>query len=139
MTVALLYLLLIFLWWSDSMFTRSDRARLDIKNICNALKLYRAHKGRYPTTQEGLRALVSIQALEQLPKDPWNYEYHYALQGGLPIIWSNGADGAPGGEGNDADISNISPLPPWMMDGNHSLPPRAKPPPATCGPWDPYT
>ncbi|MDY7225989.1 type II secretion system protein GspG [Hyalangium rubrum] len=90
---------------------RVDRAQLDIKNIQLALKLYRQHQGRYPSTEEGLRALVQAQALESLPRDPWNFEYHYALRGGAPQIWSLGADGAPGGEGRDADIFSRPPPP----------------------------
>jgi general secretion pathway protein G len=96
---------------------RTDRTRLDIQSICMALKFYRKTKGQYPTPQEGLGALVSIQALEQLPLDSWNREYHYVLlQNDWPIVWSNGADGVPGGEGTDADLYNVGPLPPWLNE-----------------------
>jgi general secretion pathway protein G len=85
---------------------RRDRAELDIKNIQNALKLYYTKKGNYPDTATGLRALVEMQALEALPRDPWNNEYVYLNEGGKPVIISYGADGTAGGEGNDADISS---------------------------------
>jgi general secretion pathway protein G len=49
---------------------------------------------------------VDIQALEQIPRDPWNNEYVYMNEGGKPVVISYGADGTSGGEGNDADISS---------------------------------
>jgi general secretion pathway protein G len=85
---------------------RRDRAELDIKSIQNALKLYYTKKGNYPDTATGLKGLVDMQALEQLPKDPWNNDYVYMNEGGKPVIISYGADGTSGGEGNDADISS---------------------------------
>lgn len=102
--------------------TRADRAELDIKNINSALKLYRAQTGRYPTTQEGLCALVQRRILEALPRDPWNIDYHYALWRGLPVIWSYGADGLLGGAGGDTDLSNRSLLPPGMLEGSLPIP-----------------
>ena len=47
-----------------------------------------------------------MQALEQVPKDPWSNDYVYMNEGGKPVIISYGADGTSGGEGNDADISS---------------------------------
>jgi general secretion pathway protein G len=85
---------------------RVDRARLDIRNIQSAMKLYYTKKGNYPDTATGLRGLVDMQALEQIPRDPWNNEYVYMNEGGKPVIISYGADGTTGGEGNDADISS---------------------------------
>jgi general secretion pathway protein G len=85
---------------------RRDRASLDIKNIQGAMKLYYPKKGKYPDTASGLQALVEAQALEQMPKDPWNNDYVYINEGGKPVIISYGADGTAGGEGNDADISS---------------------------------
>ncbi|MBZ4417115.1 type II secretion system major pseudopilin GspG [Myxococcus sp. RHSTA-1-4] len=85
---------------------RRDRASLDIKNIQGAMKLYYTKKGKYPDTASGLQALVEAQALEQMPKDPWNNDYVYINEGGKPVIISYGADGTAGGEGNDADISS---------------------------------
>jgi general secretion pathway protein G len=85
---------------------RVDRAKLDIRNIQGALKLYYTKKGNYPDTATGLKGLVDIQALEQIPRDPWNNEYVYMNEGGKPVVISYGADGTSGGEGNDADISS---------------------------------
>ena len=76
---------------------RIDRARLDIKNIQNALKLYYTKKGNYPDTATGLRGLVEMQALEAIPRDPWNNEYSYLNEGGKPVVISYGSDGTSGG------------------------------------------
>jgi hypothetical protein len=109
---------------------RVDRAWLDIQNIGGALKFFWAKTGRYPTTKEGLRALVERRALEQVPRDPWNNEYRYLLWLGCPVVWSYGRDGAPGGEGQDADLSTMgSPPPPWILQNAAlsalRLPPRS--------------
>jgi general secretion pathway protein G len=85
---------------------KRDRAELDIKSIQNALKLYYTKKGNYPDTGTGLKGLVDMQALDQVPRDPWNNEYVYMNEGGKPVIISYGADGTSGGEGQDADISS---------------------------------
>jgi general secretion pathway protein G len=84
--------------------------------------LYRLDVGRYPTTEQGLAALVQqpvldpvpsgwMQTLDTLPKDPWGHPYQYANPGqhGEIDVWSLGADGQPGGQGNDADIGNWEP------------------------------
>lgn len=98
---------------------RRIAARQDIASIVQALKLYRLDNGRYPTTEQGLSALVAKPSaepvpnnwkacLDQLPKDPWGHPYQYASPGqhGELDVWSFGADGKAGGEGNDADIGN---------------------------------
>lgn len=85
---------------------RKDRAALDIKSIQNGLKLYYTRKGHYPDTATGLSALVEMQALEAIPKDPWNNDYVYMNEGGRPVIMSYGADGTSGGEDWDADITS---------------------------------
>ena len=105
---------------------RPDEARIvaakqDIAAIKQALNLYRLDNMRYPTTEQGLQALVErptsgpIPAnwksggyLERLPKDPWGAPYQYLSPGvrGETDIFSLGADGATGGEGNDADIGS---------------------------------
>ena len=106
--------------------SRPDEARIvaakqDIASISQALKLYKLDNMRYPTTDQGLMALVKKPTtppeapnwkgngyLEKLPKDPWGNPYQY-LQPGLHgefDITSMGADGAPGGDGNDADIGS---------------------------------
>ena len=85
---------------------KQDTARMDIKTIQNAMKLYYTKKGKYPDTGTGLRALVETQNLEKIPVDPWGNEYLYMNEGGKPVISSYGADGTQGGEGPDADISS---------------------------------
>jgi len=96
-------------------------ARQDISSIMQALKLYRLDNSRYPTTEQGLAALVNKPGaepvpnnwkaggyLEKLPKDPWGNPYQYLNPGvrGEIDVFSFGADGQPGGNGNDADIGN---------------------------------
>jgi general secretion pathway protein G len=108
---------------------RPDEARViaakqDIAAIGQALKLYRLDNMRYPSTEQGLQALVSKPTieplptnwkgngyLERLPQDPWGHPYLYLQPGrqGEIDVYSLGADGQPGGEGNDADIGN------WML------------------------
>src|SRR6202167_6467758 len=95
------------------------RAQSDIRAIQTALDLYRLDNFKYPTTEQGLQALVKQPVdptitnyrsggyLGSLPKDPWNNTYQYASPGAngrdYDII-SYGRDGKPGGEGYDADI-----------------------------------
>jgi general secretion pathway protein G len=87
---------------------RQDRARLDIKNIQQALDLYKTRKGKYPDTASGLRALVQEQALKEPPKDPWGNDYIYMNEGGKPVIISYGADGQSGGADEDEDVSSAA-------------------------------
>ena len=106
--------------------SRPDEARIaaakqDVATLAQALKLYKLDNLAYPTTDQGLQALVAKPAaapipvnwksggyLERLPKDPWGRDYRYLNPGrhGEIDIYSLGADGEPGGEGNDADIGN---------------------------------
>ena len=88
--------------------------------MANALDLFRLDNYRYPTTDQGLQALVTKPDdpniknwkpggyLERLPKDPWGNPYQYLNPGvhGEIDVFSYGADRAPGGEGNDADIGS---------------------------------
>ncbi|TIC79066.1 type II secretion system major pseudopilin GspG [Crenobacter intestini] len=100
---------------------RAVAARQDINTLAQALKLYRLDNARYPTSEQGLSALVSKPSsgpqpknwkpggyVERLPVDPWGNPYQYAAPGthGEIDIWSLGADGEPGGEGGDADVGN---------------------------------
>jgi general secretion pathway protein G len=85
---------------------KQDRARLDFKNIENALKMYQTRHGKYPDTGAGLKALVEKQYLEKMPLDPWDREYVYLLEGNKPVLTSYGADGQAGGEGPDMDLSS---------------------------------
>jgi general secretion pathway protein G len=102
---------------------RVTRAASDIRAIQTALDLYRLDNFKYPTTEQGLQALVtqpndptitnyrSGGYLSSLPKDPWNNPYQYVSpgQGGRDYeITSYGRDGKPGGEGYDADISSTT-------------------------------
>ena len=95
------------------------KVKQDIRAIESALKLYRLDRFRYPTTDEGLQALVTPPSdsnvpwppggyLDRVPKDPWDRPYLYQSPGtqGEFDISSLGRDGAPGGEGVDADIGN---------------------------------
>jgi len=94
-------------------------AQTDINSIMNALKIYKLDNGRYPSTDQGLQALVvkpttgSIPGnwksyLDKLPDDPWHHPYQYANPGvhGEIDVFSFGADGQAGGEGDDADIGS---------------------------------
>ncbi|HLL05508.1 MAG TPA: type II secretion system protein GspG [Myxococcaceae bacterium] len=87
---------------------RIDRAKLDIRNIQNAMKLYYTKKGNYPDTATGLRGLVEMQALESIPRDPWNNEYTYIKEGNNPVITSYGPDGTSGG-GDDISSKDTEP------------------------------
>lgn len=101
---------------------RAVKAKQDIRVLKNQLDLYRLHNFRYPTTEQGLEALVTKPAdaarwqqggyLDKLPKDPWGKPYQYLSPGqhGEIDIYSLGADGQPGGEGADADLGN------WNLD-----------------------
>ncbi len=100
---------------------RATAARTDISSILQALNLYKLDNHRYPTTEQGLQALVKKPSispipenwkgngyLERVPKDPWGHPFQY-LQPGLHgeiDVSSLGADGERGGEGSDADIGS---------------------------------
>jgi len=101
---------------------RPDQARItaaqsDIRNLANALDIYRLDNYVYPSTEQGLEALVSKPAgfpepknynpeayIKQLPTDPWGSPYVYEREGDKFNLFSLGADGAEGGEGMNADI-----------------------------------
>jgi general secretion pathway protein G len=112
---------------------RPDQARItkvqnDIRALESALNLYRLDNFAYPTTEQGLRALVTQPTgsdaprnwrtggyIDRLQRDPWGNEYQYLRPGrdGREYdLFSLGADGRPGGEGANADIGN------WNLDGN---------------------
>ena len=102
---------------------RQVKARLDIQNLETALKLYKLDTGMYPTTDQGLQALVEKPETgnvpkkwkdggylekSRVPKDPWGNEFIYlspGLKGDFDII-SYGLDGVPGGEKENRDINN---------------------------------
>ncbi len=98
---------------------RVTAARTDVNNLMQALKLYKLDNQRFPSTDQGLQALVSKPAtppvppnwkpyLEKLPNDPWGRPYQYINPGvkGEVDVMSFGADGQPGGEGKNADIGS---------------------------------
>lgn len=98
-------------------------AKVQMKNFETALKLYKLDNGNYPTTEQGLTALVAKPTVgtipknyksegyiesKKIPKDPWGSDYVYLSPGehGDFDIYSFGADGAKGGEGKGADITS---------------------------------
>jgi general secretion pathway protein G len=100
---------------------RATAAKHDVGTLVQAFKLYRLDIGRYPTTEQGIRALVEKPTsepvpqnwkvggyLDSIPKDPWGNPYQYANPGtrGEIDVYSFGADGKAGGTGTDADIGN---------------------------------
>lgn len=106
---------------------RTDDARVlqakqDISTMLGALKMYKLDNLRYPTTEQGLQALITKPTsgpaangyksegyISKLPKDPWGNPYQYmspGLKGGDVDIFSYGQDGQPGGVGYDADIGS---------------------------------
>jgi len=102
---------------------RAVKARQDIQALVTALNMYRLDNQVYPSTNQGLSALVDEPSgrpeptnwkaggyIERLPKDPWGRDYLY-LNPGVHAdidVWTNGADGQPGGEGINAEIGNWS-------------------------------
>lgn len=97
---------------------RIARAKQDIQALESALNMYKLDNFNYPTSDQGLEALVTKpsaspepknwkQYLKRLPKDPWQNPYQYISTDGKSIeIVSLGSDGAVGGEGEAADIKN---------------------------------
>jgi general secretion pathway protein G len=97
--------------------SKSKTAKLQIEELASALDMYRLDVGRYPSTDEGLSALIEAPGSakiwngpylrkKKLPADPWNNPYHYAAPGqhGKFDIFSLGSDNSDGGEGEDADV-----------------------------------
>ena len=88
---------------------RIRKAEADISLLEQGAEMYRLSKLNYPTSGEGLQALVTGGFIKRLPDDPWGNPYLYAAPGGegRPFdIYTYGADGRQGGEGDDADIGN---------------------------------
>lgn len=94
------------------------KAKADVRAISSQLSLYKLDNFSYPTTSEGLQALVANPGgkknwrgyLDKKPRDPWESEYQYLRPGQKnPTtydVWSFGADGTAGGEGANADVGN---------------------------------
>lgn len=98
-----------------------NKAKADIQSLETALTMYRLDNSKYPTSDQGLTALVTQPTdpsikhwrpggyLSRVSKDPWGNDYQYVIPGSHGKeydVFSLGADGAPGGEGIDADIGN---------------------------------
>src|SRR6266511_5981244 len=98
---------------------KADAAKIEIGQISQTLDLYKLEVGRYPTSQEGLQALIAPPAgvsnwngpywkKATVPKDPWGNDYVYVFPGqhGAYDIMSYGADGKEGGDGADKDVAS---------------------------------
>lgn len=100
---------------------KRTKTAVQIKNLQSALDLYRLDSGVYPSTDQGLQALVEKPAvgeipnnwkeggyIDKIPKDPWGNNYVYISPGvhGDYDLYSYGADGEEGGEGRNADIQS---------------------------------
>jgi general secretion pathway protein G len=100
---------------------RVTKARQDVSGLVTALNIYRLDNFSYPSTGQGLEALVQNPTglpaapnwkpggyIDRLPRDPWGNPYQYLHPGlhGEIDVYSLGADGAAGGEGLNADIGN---------------------------------
>lgn len=103
-------------WGSDDK-ARIAAAKGGLRSVASALDMYRIDNGHYPSTEQGLQALVSKPSgfpepkhwgpepyLRKLPLDPWENEFVYALKGRSFELISLGEDGAEGGEDMHADI-----------------------------------
>ena len=118
-----------------SIFAQVDKGRItatsvQISNLESVLELYRMDSARYPTTEQGLDALVNepddarnyppggYLQKKRVPEDPWGNPYQYEQPGqNNPEsydLWSYGGDGNPGGEGANADIGN------WNYGGDET-------------------
>ncbi|TDG15124.1 type II secretion system protein GspG [Seongchinamella unica] len=97
---------------------KTKTAGIQIKDLEQALEMYKLDVGRFPSTSEGLESLVKKPGnasgwngpylKSDVPLDPWNREYNYKYPGehAEVDIFSYGANGSPGGEGEDADVGN---------------------------------
>jgi general secretion pathway protein G len=98
-----------------------QRARADVQTLSSALNIYKLDNFNFPSSQQGLDALVHKPSgqpearnwkqggyIERLPKDPWGNDYQYQSPGqhGAFDVFTLGRDNKPGGEGVDADIGN---------------------------------
>jgi len=96
---------------------KQSAAKAQIELFGQALDQFRLDAGRYPTTQEGLSALVNNTGIAKwdgpylkkgVPNDPWDKQYHYQCPGnhGDYDLFSYGRDGSPGGDGEDKDVNS---------------------------------
>lgn len=97
--------------------SKTKTARIQVAELSGALDIYRLEIGHYPTTNDGLQALVEPTGdvknwngpylkKSQVPKDPWGFDYEYRSPGehGSFDLWTTGADNREGGEGEDQDV-----------------------------------
>ena len=97
--------------------SKTKTARIQIEDLSATLDIYRLELGRYPTTNDGLQALVENTAgasnwngpylkKNKVPQDPWGFDYQYRSPGehGSFDLWSLGSDNREGGEGENQDI-----------------------------------
>jgi len=97
---------------------KTKTALIQIRDLEQALEMYKLDVGRYPNNAQGLEALVRNPGgvagwngpylKSDVPNDPWNQPYHYKYPGdrGELDIYTYGQNGAPGGDGEDADVGN---------------------------------
>jgi len=95
---------------------KTKTAGVQIADLDKSLELFKLDVGRFPSSEEGLNALVNKPGNAAgwngpylkggVPTDPWGKPYQYALNGGVVEIVSFGADGVAGGEGENADVRN---------------------------------
>ncbi|MBA4742643.1 MAG: type II secretion system major pseudopilin GspG [Azoarcus sp.] len=96
---------------------KSKTAVVQIKDLEQAVEIFKLDVGRFPTSDEGLDALISDPGVNgwngpylrrELPDDPWGNAFRYESPGrnGDVDIYSYGADNAPGGSGENADLGN---------------------------------
>lgn len=97
---------------------KTKTTKVQVRDLEQAVEMYKLDVGRYPTSSEGLLALVEKPGSADgwngpylksgVPKDPWKYDYHYANPGSRAEIdiFSLGQDAAQGGEGEDSDVGN---------------------------------
>jgi general secretion pathway protein G len=97
---------------------KTKTAGIQVKDLEQSLEMYKLDVGRFPSTEQGLSALITKPGnaagwngpylKSDVPLDPWNREYHYKYPGenGELDIYSYGQDGQAGGESEDADVGN---------------------------------
>jgi len=84
---------------------KQAKAAADLAALTHALERHRLARGAYPTTDEGLDALLASASLDALPSDPWGNAYvYFAAADGRATVRSFGADGLEGGDGAAADV-----------------------------------
>ena len=107
--------------WGETDRAMQARAKADIDTLKTSLNLYRLDNFVYPSTNQGLEALINRPGgspearnwrsggyIDRIPKDPWGRDYVYLSPGqrGDFDLYSYGADGQPGGEGENADVTS---------------------------------